>query len=151
MEGFNPANIRKHLRLLGGERGGKMLKAKEALKTGKPSSFRHRSRLKHELMMQMDHILGDSLRMYQNPIIHNSTYFLCKLEKQIYIILENARHSFKSTFFFFLDLYRISFKEQRKKKKSPSKQTNKKNKTHLPFLWKSISGIHLPQFCLSAF
>ena len=123
MEGFNPANIRKHLRLLGGERGGKMLKAKEALQTGKPSSFRHRNRLKHELMMQMDHILGDSLRMYQNPIIHNSTYFPCKLEKQIYIILENARHSFKSTFFFFLDLYRISFKEQRKKKK-----TNKKNK-----------------------
>lgn len=100
MEGFNPANIRKHLRLLGGERGGKMLKAKEALKTGKPSSFRHRNRLKHELMMQMDHILGDSLRMYQNPIIHNSTYFLCKLEKQIYIILENAKDTASKALFF---------------------------------------------------
>lgn len=69
-------------------------------------------------MMQMDHILGDSLRMYQNPIIHNWTYFPCKLEKQIYIILENAKDTAsKALFFLFLDLYRISFKEQRKKKK----------------------------------
>lgn len=64
MESFNPANVRKHLRLLGGERGEKML-TEEALQAGKPSSLRHRSRLKHEFMMQMDHILDDSLRMYQ--------------------------------------------------------------------------------------
>lgn len=100
----------------------------EALQAGKPSSLRHRSRLKHEFMMQMDHILDDSLRMYQILLYTVQLIFPASWRSKFTSSQKMLEDTASGALFFSPQIY-TGFPLKKKSNKKNTTHQNKKSQT----------------------